>query len=166
MGKKKSKRSTAKSSQQVKRQTLPEDLERRLRAVWLKLGHFIEWCQDRSSWTRKFCLEARPYRETFYWEAVAEMVSDYMLDHPTRTPEAVLTDCLVATQHPPSSDDTDRIAHFREAWEELLARSKGEIEAFIKADLELARQDGICDAVARLYAEDHQGWEKGKDTSA
>ena len=52
-----------------------------------------------------FCAEARPYRETFYWEAVARMMSEYLAEHPAESPEDVLTDCLIATQCPPSSDD-------------------------------------------------------------
>ena len=88
----------------------------RLLAAWAKLGHLIEWCADANAWTGLFLCELRPYRETFYWEAVGEMVSDYLREHPAACPESSLTDCLVATQCSASSDDPERVVHFREAW--------------------------------------------------
>lgn len=135
---------------------LPDDLEERLRVVWRRIGHLIDWYDNANSWTRKFCSEARPYREIFYWEAITEVVSDYMVDHPSAVPEDVLTDCLVAVECSPSSDESERTTHFRKVWSELLTNSQQEIEAFTKADLELARQNGTYDTVACLYAADNQ----------
>ena len=109
-----------------------------------------------------FCSEIRPYRATFYWEAVADMVSDYMIDHPAADPEDVLTDCLVALQCAPSDDDPDELVRFRESWQEILDSSRTEIEAFILADLELAMQEGTYEEVARLYAADYGKWDKGE----
>jgi hypothetical protein len=93
---------------------------------------------------------------------VAEIVSDYMLDHPTASPENVLADCLVATQYSPSSDDPARLTDFLEMWDEILCSSKEETEAFIQSDLELAKQEGTYETVTALYAADDQKWEKGE----
>ncbi len=159
--KKSSKPKDSRTESSKERHSLPVELEVRLRSIWSNVGHLVEWCDNSTSWLKMFCAEARPYRETFYWEAVAEMVSDYMSEHPTASPEDVLTDCLIATQSSPSSDDPDRMAHFRQAWQHILDRSRGEIERFLKADLDLAVQDGTYDAVAALYAADFSRWEKG-----
>ena len=138
------------------RKHLPNGLEERLQVVWRRIGHLIDWCNDANSWTKMFRSEARPYRETFYWEVVAEMVSDYMLDHPSAVPEDVLTDCLVAVQCAPSSDELERTTHFRKVWSELLMNSQQDIEAFTIANLELAKQNGTYETVARLYTADNQ----------
>ena len=143
------------------RRRLPEELETRLLMVWRKLGHLIDWCDDGTSWTDAFCSEARPYRETFYWEAVAEMVTGYIQEHPIEPSEDALADCLIATQSPACSDDPDRLVHFRNTWCAILDRSKADVEAFIEADLDLARENGIYEMVARLYAADHERWRKG-----
>jgi len=150
-------------SKQVDRKSLPDDLKVRLQTVWSKLGHLVDWCDDSTSWMEMFCSEPRPFREAFYWEAVAEMVFDYMENHSTASPESVLTDCLIATQGPPSSDDSDRLVHFQTAWGQILDRSREQIEAFIKSDLELATQDGTYDTVAAMYAADYHKWEVEKD---
>ena len=147
--------STAQVSEQVDRTNLPKDLEDRLQVVWRRIGHHIDWCDDQASWIRMFCSEARPYRQTFYWEAVANMVSDYMLEHPEATPNDVLTDCLVATQYSPSPDDRERVTGFCTMWGDILNVSRKEIERFIQADLELAVSDGTHETVARLYAIDY-----------
>ena len=160
MGKKSSK------SKPIGRKSLPVELEVRLRALWSKVGHLVEWCDSSTSWMKMFCVEPRPYRETFYWEAVAQMVSDYVMEPPTTSPERVLTDCLIATQSSPSSDDPDRMAHFRQAWQHILDRSREEIERFLKADFELARQEGTYDTVAALYAADFSRWAKGIEARA
>lgn len=160
----KSKDATAKGSKE--RKSLPVELEVRLRGIWSKVGHLVEWSDSSTSWMKMFCAEPRPYRETFYWEAVAQMVSDYVSEHPTTSPEKVLTDCLIATQSSPSSDDPDRMAHFRQAWQQLLDGSREEIERFLKADFELAMQEGTYDTVAALYAADFSRWTKGIEARA
>ena len=157
--------SVTERSEQIDRKSLPEELEVRLRVVWSKVGHLVEWCDDSTSWMKMFCAEARPYRETFYWEAVAEMVFDYMSAHQRASAERTLTDCLIATQCSPSANDSDRMVHFRTAWQQVLNRSRDEIEGFIKSDLDLAMQDGTYETVARLYAADYSRWEKGKEAS-
>ena len=96
---------------------------------------------------------------------LAEMVCDYIRDHPTESPEDALTDCLIATQCSPSPGDSERMAYFWNAWGQILGRSKKEIEAFIKADLDLAMDDGNYDLIARLYAADYHRWEKGREAS-
>lgn len=154
---------TAERSQPVYRQKLPEELEVRLRTVWSKIGHLVDWCSDAAFWTKAFCSEARPYRETFYWEAVAKMVADYIWEHPMTSSERALTECLIATQSLPSADDSEMVSYFRQAWEGILGDSRKEIEAFIEADLDLATQEGNDDMVARLYAADYFKWEKGKE---
>jgi hypothetical protein len=158
----KPKRSTAEGPKRVDRKSLPEDLDERLRVIWRRLGHLIDWCDSSAAWIQLFISEARPYRGTFYWEAVAEIVSDYMMDHPTASPENVLADCLVATQYLPSSDDPPRLTDFREMWDEILCSSREEIEAFIQSDLELAKQEGTYETVAALYAADDQKWRKSE----
>ncbi len=164
MGKKKSKQhSTAEHPEhpgQIDRTALPEELNRRLHAVWSRLGHLIEWCDSSAAWIKLFCTEIRPYRQTFYWEAVAELVADYLLDHPTTPPERALTDCLIATQYAPSPGDSERLTYFREAWQRILDRSRQKIEAFIQADLALSADEGTLEAVARLYAAECSGWLK------
>lgn len=157
------KRSSRKGSERVDRKSLPADLENRLQVVWRRLGHLIDWCSNAEVWAKMFCSEIRPYRQTFYWEAVAEIVSDYMLDNPTASPEDVLADCLVATQQSPSLDDPSRLTTLREMWDEILCSSNEEIEAFIQSDLELAKQEGTCEAVAAQYAADDGKWEKGEE---
>jgi hypothetical protein len=147
------------------RDRLPDELNIRLQIVWSHLGHLIDWCQDSASWTDTFCSEARPYRETFYWESIAEMVSEYFEEHPGASRDLALADCLIATQSPACSDDSDRLVHFRTTWGQILTRCKEEIDAFTKADLELAKRDGIYEIVARLYASDHQEWEDVTDGS-
>jgi hypothetical protein len=129
-------------------------LEARLRAIWSKVGHLVEWCPDSAAWITMFYAEARPYRETFYWESVTQMVSDYLSAHPAASAEEVLTDCLIATQASPSADDSERMAHFCQAWQGIRDRSMQEIEQLRKADLDLATQEGTYDAVAALYAAD------------
>jgi hypothetical protein len=158
----KKRKSSTKGKEFKARKSLPEDLDERLRVVWRRLGHLIDWCDSSAAWTRLFRSEARPYRATFYWEAVAEIVSDYMLDHPTASPEDVLADCLVATQYSPSSDDPVRLTDFLEMWDEILCSSKEEIEAFIQSDLELAKQEGTYETVAALYTADDQKWRKSE----
>jgi len=164
MVKKKSRQgSVIEQSEEVSRKRLPEELEGRLQAIWAKLGNLVEWCDSSTSWLKMFCAEARPYRETFYWEAVAQMVSDYLSANPTVSAERVLTDCVIATQCSPSPDDPDTLIHFRETWQRILDCSRDEIEQFIKADLDLAMQDGTYETVARLYAADYGRWKKGQD---
>lgn len=141
-----------KRSEKTYREKLPEELETRLRAVWSRLGHLIEWCDDGNSWLKKFCSEVRPFRETFYWEAVAEIVADYSAEHPDASPESILTDCLIATQCSPSHDDAAQMVRLREAWQDILDSSREEIETFLQADLDLAVQEGTMEEVARLYA--------------
>ena len=167
MAKKKcgTRRSIGKRPEPVYRQKLPEELKRRLQTVWSRLGHLIDWCDSASTWTEKFCSEARPYREAFYWEAVAEMVSKYLAVRPQELPAMVLTDCLIATQSAPAPDDSSRMAHFRDAWGQILARSEREVEAFIEADLDLAIQEGTYEAVATQYAAEYQRW-KNEERSA
>jgi hypothetical protein len=164
MPKKTSKRckSSTNANEFKARTSLPKDLEERLRVVWRRLGHLIDWGNSSEHWTIMFCLEARPYRATFYWEAVTEIVSDYMIDHPTDSPEAVLSDCLVATQYSASADDPNRLTTFREMWDEIMCSSKDEIEAFIQSDLELAKQEGTYETVTALYAANDQKREKGE----
>jgi hypothetical protein len=152
-----------KSSTEIRvRTSLPEDLDERLQVIWRRLGHLIDWCDSSTAWTRLFHSEARPYRGTFYWEAVDEIVSDYMMDHPTASPEDVLADCLVAIQFSQSSDDPAKLTDFREMWDELMCSSKKEIEAFIQSDLELAKQEGTYETVTALYAADDEKREKGE----
>jgi len=157
------KHSSIEGSKRVDRKSLPADLKDRLQVAWRRLGHLIDWCSSAEAWTKMFCSEARPYRQTFYWEAIADIVSDYMLDNPTASPENVLADCLVATQHSPSSDDPSRLTTFREMWDEILCSSKKEIEAFIQSDLELAKQEGTYEVVTALYDADDGKWEKGEE---
>ena len=160
MPKKKSKKQSS-STTTTPRTSLPRDLENRLLVVWRRLGHLIDWCDSSETWTKMFCSESRPYRATFYWEAVADIVADYMLENPAADPEDVLTDCLVATQYSPSADDPDKLFRFRESWQEILDSSREEIEAFIQADLKLAMQEGTYEMVARLYAADYGKWKMG-----
>jgi hypothetical protein len=94
------------------------------------------------------------------------MVSDYVVEHPMASPEKVLTDCLIATQSSPSSDDPDRMAHFRRAWQNILDGSRDEIERFLKADFELALQEGTYETVAALYAADFSRWTRGTEARA
>ena len=155
--------STGEQSEQVNRKELPDQLELRLRSVWSNLGHLIDWCDGPESWMKMFCSEARPYRETFYWEAVAEMVAEYISAHPKESPAVALTDCLIATQCSPTAGDSPRMGEFREAWRGILDRSRAEIEGFIQADLDLAIQDGTSEIVARLYAADYERWKKGEE---
>ncbi|MCL4853930.1 MAG: hypothetical protein KJZ78_21430 [Bryobacteraceae bacterium] len=153
MGKKQSKKNgSAERPGQIDRTALPEELNHRLHVVWSKLGHLIEWCDSSTAWTEMFFTEARPYRQTFYWEAVAEHVADNLLEHSATPPERALTDCLIATQYAPSPGDSERLTYFREAWQRILDRSRHEIEAFVEADLALGAQEGTLEAVARLYA--------------
>lgn len=65
------------------RTSLPHDLDQRLQVVWQRLGHLIDWCDNSAEWTQFFCSEDRPYRETFYWEAVARM-DGFDLNHAPR----------------------------------------------------------------------------------
>lgn len=154
--------STADRPDSVVRSRLPEELEERLKVVWQRLGHLVDWCDSEAAWTKSFYSEARPYRQTFYWEAVAEMVSSYLLDHPTAPPEGTLTDCLIATQCPSSADEGKRLSEFRKKWGDHLQRSRAEIELFIQADLELAAREGTYEVVARLYAVDYQKLREGQ----
>ena len=87
------------------RTSLPHDLEERLQVVWQQLGQLIDWCDSDTAWRQLFCSEARPHWQTFYWEAVAHMMSEYLAAHPAASPEAALADCLIATQCPPCADD-------------------------------------------------------------
>ena len=140
------------------RDKLPQDLTARLQSAWQSLGHLIEWCDSYQAWTQLFCSEARPYRETFYWESIARMVSDYMRQHPAASPESALTECLIATQCPPSAHDDEALMEFRTRWQEILDSSQEAMEAFIQSDLELARQEDRYDAVAALYAAEPRPW--------
>jgi hypothetical protein len=126
--------------------------------VWQQLGHLFDWCDSGTAWTQLFCAEARPYRETFYWEAVARMMSEYLAEHQSASPEDALTDCLIATQCPPCSDDREALTEFREMWQETLIDSQQEIDTLMQRDLELAQQEGTHETVAALYAADHQAW--------
>ena len=65
-----------------------------------------------------FLAEARPFRETSYWEAVARTVADYSGEHPAASPEDVLTDCLIAIQCPPLSDDRMALTELHTMWQE------------------------------------------------
>lgn len=150
------KKNRKRATTRVTRDSLPPDIVERLLVVWRRLGHRIEWCDTPESWIKMFHSEPRPFRLTFYWEAVADMIADYMLEHPEAPPEDVLTDCLVATQYSASAEDPERLAAFREMWDEILYSSRQEIEAFIQADLDLAVQEETMEEVARLYASDYQ----------
>jgi len=161
---KKPKKQTAERADGVTRKSLPCELENRLRAVWLRIGHLIDWCDNDKSWLRMFYSEARPYREAFHWEAMAEMVSDYTLDHPEAPPESVLTDSLVAIQCAPSPDEPERLKEFRRRWAHIVVRSATEIDAVFKADLDLATQDGSYQTVARLCVADRAKLEKDKES--
>ena len=117
---------------------LPEELNERLTVVWRRMGHLIDWCQSSEAWMESICQETTPYRAMFYWEAIAEIVSSYMLEYLDASPEDVLSDCLVAAQCSPAADDPVRLTEFRDMWQEFLDSSQKEIEDFIQADLELA----------------------------
>ena len=142
------------------RTSLPHDLEERLQVVWQQLGHLIDWCDSDTTWVQLFCAEARPYRETFYWEAVARMMSEYLAAHPAASPEAALSDCLIATQCPPCADDHAALKEFHAMWQRILGGSQEAIDTSMQRDLELARQEGNSDTVAAMYAADRQAWEK------
>ena len=115
--------------------------------------------------TDMFCSEARPYRETFYWESVAAMVSEYLQAHAEASPDLALADCLIATQSPATSDDSDRLTHFRTAWSQILGHSRKRVKAFIKADSELAEKKGLHEIVTGLHAADHRNWKNRTDRS-
>ncbi|MHB0960511.1 MAG: hypothetical protein ACYC0X_31090 [Pirellulaceae bacterium] len=141
------------------RTSLPHDLDQRLLVVWQQLGDLIDWCNSGAAWTELFCSEARPYRETFYWEAVARMMSEYLADHPATSPDDALSDCLIATQCPPTSDDHDVLTEFHNMWNEVLIDSQDEIDTSMQRDLELAKQEGNADTVTAMYVADHQKWQ-------
>ena len=143
------------------RGALPAALVERLQVVWLQVGHLIDWCPDNSAWTRLFCTEVRPYWETFYWESIARMVTQYVHGHPAVSPEESLSECLIATQCPPSPDDCGMLAEFRAMWNAILNDAQGDIESSMQGDLELARQNGTGDMVAALYAADQQKRQQG-----
>jgi hypothetical protein len=111
------------------------DLEARLQVVWQSVGHLIDWCDSSEAWMQVFCVEARPYRETFYWEAVARMMSEYLTQHPTDSAEDALTDGLIATQRPPSSDDHEALTKFHNMWQQLLIASQREIDTSMQRGL-------------------------------
>ena len=138
----------------------PHDLDHRLQVVWQQLGHLIDWCDSETAWKQLFCAEARPYWETFYWEAVARMMSEYLAERPESREDA-LTECLIATQCPLSSDDSETLTQFHHIWQENLIDSQQEIEALMQHSLELTQQEGTCETVAALYAGDHQRWRQG-----
>ncbi len=140
------------------RERLPQELEDRLQTIWRKVGHLLDWCQNSVAWSQMFCNEARPFRETFYWESVARMIADYQQEHPHASAEETLSDCLVATQCPASPDDRQALVEFRRRWEEILRNSRPQIDALIEADLQLAMQEGAYEHVAALYAADQQTW--------
>jgi hypothetical protein len=159
MAKKKRKSATSPDAKASARSTLPHDLEERLRKVWHSLGDRIEWCDSVAAWIQLFCMEARPYRETFYWEAVARMVSDYVRNHTAESPDDVLADCLIASQCPPSPGDRGVLVEFHRMWRDILRGSQEEVSALIQSDLDLARQEGTYESVRALYAADRHQWE-------
>jgi hypothetical protein len=154
------KRKSASSSDAASpaRSALPPDLNARLLAVWDQVGHLVEWCDTSTNWLQAFCNEARPFRETFYWEAIAKLVADYLAGHPDVKAERALTDCLIATQCPPLPDDRVVLIEFHQRWRALLASSRAAIDEVIQSDLELARQEGTVEAVSALYAADREQW--------
>jgi hypothetical protein len=141
------------------RASLPADLEQRLQLVWRQFGPWIDWCDNETAWLQAFCAEARPYRETFYWEAVARLTSAYAAAHPTATPARVLTECLIATQCPPTPDDRAVLIELYQMWRELLRSSQSDVQAWMQRDLELAQQEGTHASVAALYAADGADWQ-------
>lgn len=157
----KKRKSAARDGKAAERsRALPQELAARLGAVWQAVGHLIDWCDDSAAWTQLFSSEARPYRETFYWESIARMLSEFLAKHPTAAPEEALSDCLIATQCSPGSDDSPTLHEFHRMWDSLLRQSRTEIEAVVQSDLELARQYGNYETVATLYAADRQTWER------
>ena len=142
------------------RTCLPHGLEERLQVVWQQLGHLIDWCDSETAWKQLFCSEARPYWQTFYWEAVARMMSEYLAAHPAASPEAALSDCLIATQCPPCADDHATLKEFHVMWQRILSGSQQKIDTLMRRDLELARQEGTHETVAALYAADRQAWKR------
>lgn len=139
--------------------SLPLDLDQRLQVVWQTVGHLVDWCDSRAAWTKLFGSAARPYWETFYWESMTRMVSEYLSKHPMTPAEDALSDCLIATQCPPSPDDRAKLTEFRQMWTEILSSSKDEIAACMQLDLAWAKQHGNCEMVVRLYSAP-QAWEK------
>ena len=135
---------------------LPQDLEARLDVVWQSVGHLIDWCNSSAEWIQLFQAEARPYREVFYWESVARMVTDFLAQHPSTPPDEALSDCLIATQCPPCEDDPAALREFHQMWQAILRDSQPEIAALIEADLELAKERGDYEAVKSLYDGDQQ----------
>jgi hypothetical protein len=120
------------------------------------VGHLIDWCDSSAGWIQLFQAEARPYRETFYWESVARMLADFLAQHPSTPPDETLSDCLVATQCPPAEDDRAALREFHQMWQTILLDSQPEIAALIEADLELAKQRGNYEVVKSLYDSDQQ----------
>jgi hypothetical protein len=57
------------------------------------------------------------------------MMSEYLAEHQSVSPEDALTDCLIATQCPPRSDDHEALTEFHNMWEEILSGSREEIDA-------------------------------------
>lgn len=141
------------------RASLPIGLKARLQAVWQRVGYLIGWCDREAAWLQLFDSEPRPHWQTFYWEAVARMVSEYSTAHPTDSLEAALADCLIATQCPPCADDQARLKEFHAMWQGILSGSLDAIDTSMQQDLELARKEGNADAVAALYAADRRAWE-------
>ena len=89
--------------------------------------------------------------------ATGLLVSALISEYPNVPPGAVPCD-LNATQCSASADDPDRLAEFREMWQEILDSSRREIEEFIQADLELAKLEGTYEAVARMYVANYGKW--------
>ena len=120
------------------RTSLPHDLDQRIQVVWQQLGHLMDWCESSAAWTQLFCAEDRPFRETFCWESVASMICAYLVDQPAASPEDALTDCLIATECPLTSDDGEALTEFHRMWQEILIDSQEDIEALMQRDLELS----------------------------
>ncbi len=156
---KKRKSANSSSSASPARATLPAELNARLLAVWDQVGPLVEWCDSSTQWLQAFLSESRPYRETFYWEAIAKLVADYVAAHPGTKAERAMTDCLIATQCPPLPDDRAVLIEFHQNWRALLASSRTVLDAVVESDLELARQEGTFETVAALYAADRAQWQ-------
>src|SRR4051812_39023725 len=62
------------------RESLPADLEARVRSLWPRVGRHQSNTYEQ--WELGFCRDRNPGREIALWEAIASVVEDRLLSHP------------------------------------------------------------------------------------
>ena len=132
----------------MQRESLPAELESRIRGWWKRYGKSLSTFRAFEDWERVFCQDMRPHREAAIWGAIFTVFENYMLEFPKDDPGQVLGElCSVSTGI--DSSASKRMKVLREKWIQEFRRI--DMPAVLDDCLDLAEQEGTYDEVYDMF---------------